>query len=95
MSTETIVIAACVVVALAAQSIRSLVALPSKDRIGRVVVLAVAALLGTFITAEVLGYDYWAFGLAFGLGMVELSPVVSGLVKKLVRRKGDCNPKDS
>jgi hypothetical protein len=90
MSTEAIVAAVVVVLALAAQSVRSLVAIPgSKERIGRLVVLVVAATLGALIVEQLVAPDYWAFGIALGLGMVELGPVVSGVVKRLVRRKGD------
>lgn len=95
MSTEAIVIAVVVVLALAAQSVRSLVALPStKERVGRGVVLVIAATLGALIIDQLVASDYWAFGIALGLGMVELGPVVSGVAKRFVRRKADCKPEN-
>lgn len=89
MSTEAIIAAVVVVLALAAQSVRSLVSLPKEERLGRVIVLVVAATLGALIVDQLVATDYWAFGIALGLGMVELGPVVSSVVKRFVRHKGE------
>jgi hypothetical protein len=88
MSTETLALAVVVVLALAAQSVRVLVKLPKSERLGRLLVLAVAGGLGALLLSELVSWDYWAFGLALGLGVVELAPIVTGVAKKLIRRKG-------
>jgi len=89
VSPWTILLVVVVALALAVQSVRVLVALHPAQRLGRLVVLAVAAVLGLVVTAELYGWDFAAVGVVVGLAVVELGPTVADVVKRLMRRKGD------
>lgn len=90
MSTWTVVIAVVLVLALAAQSVRATMSLARSERLKRLAVLAIAGALGALVVYQIAGGEYWSFGLALGLGVVEVGPVVLKACKHVItsRAKG-------
>lgn len=75
--------------ALAVQSVRVLVQLPQPLRKGRLIVLAVAALLGFAVGSVIFESGEWPIGPVIGLAVVELGPSVLGVARRYVKRRGD------
>ena len=82
------VVVVVVALALASVSVRAFVALPSEQRIGRLVVLILSGALGMGLVGTFAGWAYWLPGLVLGLAVVELGPTVLSVVRAVVRRKG-------
>jgi len=87
MSTEAFVVVLLVALALAVQSVRRVLSLAAPERGVQVWLLIAAAALGGLLAGSLLSWDLVPVGVTVGLGLLELSPLVSRIVRGKLRSK--------
>lgn len=89
MSAEVFVLVVLVALALAVQSVRRVLSMPAPERGVQIWLLIAAATLGGLLAGSLLSWDLVPVGVTVGLGILELSPIVSRIVRGRLRKAGD------
>jgi hypothetical protein len=89
MSTEAFIIVVLIALALAVQSVRRVLSLAAPERGVQVWLLLAAAALGGLLAGSLLSWDLVPVGVTVGLSLLELSPLVSRIVRGRLRKAGD------
>lgn len=94
MSTEVLIISIVVALALAVQSVRRVVSMPAPERGSGMMLLFAAAALGGLLAGTLIAWDMVAVGIVVGLGLLEVSPIISRAARRRVGQATGESPED-
>lgn len=94
MSTELLILSVVVALALAVQSVRRVVSMHAPERGSGWLLLLAAATLGGLLAGSLIAWDMVAVGVVVGLGLLEVSPIISRAARRRVGQATGEPPED-